>query len=170
MKMKIFFVAIILGLGILGLYNVSQVSAAYTPIAGDIIKTPSNPAVYYIGTDTKRHLYVNEATFWTWHTGSWSKIQSEGKVKSVKIISQEEFDTISSGTNITARPGSGLIKFENSPQLYQVTDHGKLTLLPDTATAQQLFGTNWNSRVIAIQAGFEGNYTKNTTPNIPLFY
>ena len=135
----------------------------YTPntilIEGDLIKTAINSAVYYIGADNRRHLYVNSVTFWTWYTGSWSNIKSGDTTKTIKIISQSDFDNLMSGSNVTARPGA-LIRFDNSTKMFTVTTGVKLALVPDTATALQIFGTNWSSKVIIIQGGFENDYTK----------
>ncbi len=82
-----------------------------------------------------------------------------GVQKTVQTISQAEFESIELGDNTTVKPGRKLIKFQNSPSVYNVTDHGKLAKV----TAEQainLFGQNWNDQVITIQNGFEVNYTK----------
>jgi len=149
-------VGLVLGFGLFA--QPSQ--AAYAPIEGAIIKTSNNNAVYYIGDDDKRYLYVNESTFWTWYSGSWSNIQENGVTKTIKVLSQKDFDNLSFGGNATVKPGMKLIKFNNSPKIYSVVSEGKLALVPDDATAEILFGDDWNQDVITLQNGFETNYTK----------
>jgi hypothetical protein len=143
-----------------GFVGIVPARAAYVPTEGDIIKIATNPAVYYIGADKKRHLYPNEVTFWTWHTGTWSNIKSGTTTKVVKVVSQSDFDLIEAGVNSTARPGSKLVKFDNSEHIYMVTDPATLARV-NTAEATQLFGADWQKQVIVIQSGFEVNYSKN---------
>lgn len=144
--------------------NIPITSAAYTPIIGDLIKTATDSAIYYIDTDKKRHLFVNSATFWTWYTGSWSSIKFDGNTKTLTTISQTDFDNIDTGNHITARPGAKIIKFQNSPKIYIVTTGSKLALIPDTTTAESKFGANWATKIIIIQNGFENDYIKENTP------
>jgi len=151
-------ITLVLSLSLLA--NTTSVSAAYTPLAADLVKTATDPAVYYIGDDGKRHLYVNSVTFWTWYTGSWSDLKYDGVSKTLKTITQTDFDSLDSGSNITARPGVRLIKFQNSPKNYMVSATAQLALIPDTATAISMFGSNWATKVITIQNGFENDYTK----------
>ena len=140
--------------------NVPDASASYPSNTGYLIKTANNPAVYYAGTDGKRHLYSNSATFWTWYTGTWSSIKFNGLTSTIRIISQAEFDNLPSGDNITAKSGS-LLKFDNSSRIYMVTQNGaSLAPVPDTNTAQRIFGSNWSSKLITIQGSFETDYTK----------
>lgn len=145
----------------LGLMSLAPVQAAYTATAGDLVKTATHPAIYYIGADAKRHLYVNEVTFWTWYTGTWSNLKAAdtGAAKTVKVITQAEFEALPAGKNSTARPGSTLLKFENSAKVYAVSGPGQLALADDTAAAK-LFGATWKAKVILIQNGFETDYTK----------
>ena len=141
--------------------RVPLASAAYTPANGDLIKTATNPAIYYINTEHKRQLYVNAVTFWTWHTGSWSNIKAtDNTIKTIKTISQTDFDNLVNGSNVTARPGIKLIKFQNSSNIYTVTVGNKLAPIPDPTTALMMFGSDWNTKVITIQDGFESDYTK----------
>lgn len=112
---------------------------------GDLIKTATNSAVYYYGSDAKRHLFPNEVTFWTWHVGSW-------RDQLVKVISQSEFDAISVGNNVTARPGENFIRFDNSNNIYAVKPGGELCFV-DTAYANKQ-----KIKKIKIQSGFQSDY------------
>jgi len=126
-------------------------------VTGNLIKTIANPGIYYIGSDSKRHLFSNEATYWTWYSGKWSD-------QGVKTVSQNVFDLLISSANITARPGVNLIKFQNSPRVYVVTPNSILkeivTSLGDDSVAKKFFGNDYAKRVIIIQDAFEANYTK----------
>ncbi len=122
-----------------------------TPVAGDLVKTPTYSAVYFIGSDLKKYLFSTENTFFTWYSGTWAQ-------NPVKNISQTDFDAISLGGNVTARPGVSLMKFDNSPKVYAVTPTG-ITYVSDSV-AQALYGATYAKGVITIQASFESNYTK----------
>lgn len=128
-------------------------TAAYSPSAGDKVKTADNPAVYYIDSEGKRHLFSNEVTYWTWYSGTWAN-------QGVKVISQDDFDNLELGGNVVARPGVNLIKFENSPKVYAVTPGAVVRHLEDEAAAKALYGDNWLKKVITIQNAFETNYIK----------
>jgi hypothetical protein len=128
---------------------VPAASAAYAPKAGDKVKVAGNSAVYIVGQDGKRHLVSNEATYWTWYTGTWA-------TQGVMTITQSEFDGISSGSNVVARAGSGLVKFDNSTKLYVAGMDGKLYEI-DAATAAAWFP---GQTPTMIQSSFESNYTK----------
>jgi hypothetical protein len=146
----------------LGLAAVVPASAAYTPTSGDLVKTASDSAVYYIDADGNRNLFVNAVTFWSWYSGDWSDIMSGNETKSVMTISQEDFDGLNVNGNVTVRAGSRLIKFQNSPRVYAVTPGAELREIAssggDDSVAKALYGDNYS--VVTIQNGFEGNYTK----------
>jgi len=125
--------------------------AAYTPVAGDIIKAGTNPAVYYIGSDLKRQLFSNRVTY-----GSWFK-----DFTGLKNIAAADLPT-ESGANVTVRPGTNLVKFDNSGAVYAVTPGAKLLPLVSGDAAKALYGTDWAKKIVVIQSSFEANYTKDT--------
>jgi len=166
---KLWLLAIVCMVFVFGLGLMAQpTQAAYTPTSGDLIKIANNGAIYYIGADNMRHLYVNEATFWTWNTGSWSNIKSNGVSEVIRTISQADFDNLAVGKNVTAKPGAKLVKFENSPKIYTVVSNGKLAPVPDDSAAKQLFGADWSKKIITIQNGFETDYTKDGQLALPV--
>lgn len=127
-------------------------SAAYEPMAGDKIKVANGSAVYYIGDDMKRHLFSNEVTYWTWFSGSWSG-------QGVKTITQSELDAIGVGANVVARPGTDLVKFDNSPKVYVVSVDGMLYNIDDATRTAWFSGKT----PVTIQSSFEANYTKSSS-------
>lgn len=141
---KIFFLLFLASL--FGLTGSAQ-AEVYSPMAGDLIKTAKNPAIYIIDDNLKRHLFSNEVTFWTWYSGGWS-------AQAIKLISQAEFDAFDADTNVRARPGANLIQFDNSNKIYAVTPGGVL------CETRALYGADWQLRVIKIQSAFENDYVK----------
>lgn len=120
--------------------------------SGDLIKIESDSAVYLIDELGRRRLFPNEATYWTWYSGSWAE-------QDIKLLSQNDFDSLSGGDHMTVKPGIKLIKFENSPRIYDVLDGNRLSLMSaDKLRAR--FGDNWNNQVIIIQNAFEIDYIK----------
>ncbi len=136
--------------------------AAYTPVAGDIIKAGTNPAVYYIGSDLKKQLFSNRVTY-----GSWFN-----DFTGLKNIATADLPT-DSGANVTVRPGTSLVKFDNSGAVYAVTPGAKLLPLVSGDAAKALYGTAWTLKLVTIQSSFEANYTKDvanaltTTSKLP---
>lgn len=131
---------------------------------GDLIKTASDSAVYYIDASGKRNLFVNGVTFWTWYSGNWSDITYKGAKKTIKIITQADFDGLVQGKHVTINPGAKLIKFQNSPRVYTVT-LGKILRevvksSGDDSVAKALYGAKYKDKLITIQNGFEGDYIR----------
>jgi hypothetical protein len=143
---------LILGLVFLALVSIAWPAQAevYTPMAGDLIKTASSPAIYLVDDNLKRHLFSNEATFWTWYSGGWS-------AQKVKIITQDEFDVLDESKHVTARPGTNLVQIDNSNKVYAVTPGGVL------CEVRALYGDNWQTRIIKIQSSFEIDYVRDNS-------
>ena len=139
-----------LGAGVINAGN--AVSQAVVPMGGRLIKTKDYSAVYFVDTSNQRHLFPTENTYWSWYNGTW-------KDQSVEVVSQDEFDNLISSANVLVRPGSDLLQFDNSPQVYAVESGSALCSL-STSTASQIYGSGWSSRLITVQSGFEGNYFK----------
>jgi hypothetical protein len=149
----------------LGLAAVVPASAAYAPTAGDLVKTATDSAVYYIDADGNRNLFVNAVTFWSWYSGDWSNIAFGSETKSVTTITQEDFDSLTVGDHVGVRAGTRLIKFQNSPRVYAVTPGAELVTVVnsdgDEAVKDALYGADYP--VVTIQNGFENDYTKTGT-------
>lgn len=144
----------------LGLAAVVPASAAYSPMSGDLIKTSTDSAIYYIDASGKRNLFVNAVTFWTWYSGSWSALKMGNDSVTIKTISQEDFDALTAGTHAAVRPGTKLIKFQNSPKVYVVSTGNVLREVSDSV-AKALFGNDYaTKKLITIQNGFETDYSK----------
>jgi alkaline phosphatase len=133
--------------------GIGLASTSYVPQQGDLIKTEGDSAIYYIDSLGEKHLFVNEVTFWSWHTGTWED-------QNITIISQEDFDNLSVSENITVRPGASLIKFENSDKIFTVKSNKTIREISDIDIVLNIYGEDYNEILITIQNGFETDYTK----------
>ena len=157
--MKKFFTGIVVAATMawsMGIAAVLPVAAA-APVDGDIIKTATNSAVYYV-SGGKKMLFVNRGTYSTWSNAIGD---ATDKFATLKVVSQAEFDALGFGGNITLRPGTNLVKFTDSADVYAVGTGAKLSKLADSAAQTALYGT---TGVVTLQSGFRANYYDNGNP------
>lgn len=144
-------VSVMTALWSVGIAAFAPLSAAAAPSAaasaGDLVKA-SLPAVYYIGNDGKRYVFPNEKTYQTW----WSDFSA------VKTITDSELAAISIGGNVTYRPGARLVKITTDPKVYMVGAGAALHSIADEATALELFGSDWNTKIDDVPDAFFTNY------------
>ncbi len=112
------------------------------------IKAPDNAAVYYVGTDGKRHAFPNESVYFTWYA-NFSGIQ---------IMSASDLASIPLGENVTYKPGVRLVKFLTDPKVYAVASGGILRWITSELIAATLYGPDWNQMVDDINDVLYGNY------------
>jgi len=106
-------------------------------VNSNFIKVNDNPSVYWLSADNKRYLFSNRAVFSSWFINNFNGLRN---------ISQNEFDNIQSGENLTVKPGNN-IKFDNSNIVYYVTDNNNICK------------TNDRSKLLfIIQSSFEADY------------
>ena len=105
-------------------------------------------AVYYIGTDGKRHAFPNSKVYATWYSD----------FSQVKTMSAAQLATISLGANVTYKPGARMVKFVGSPKVYAVDKGGVLRWITSEAAAAALYGSTWNKNVDDINDAFYTNY------------
>ncbi len=129
--------------GALGFANVASAASA-----GDLLKA-SGPAVYYYAQDGKRYVFPNEKTYFSWYND----------FSSVQTISDAELAAIPIGGNVTIRPGTKLVKIQTDPKTYAVTRCGTIHWIESEAIAKQLYGDNWNQRIVDVPDAFFVNYT-----------
>jgi hypothetical protein len=137
-------------LGAGALDALGSLTADVGPLQGRLIKLENLSAVYYVNGNT-RHLFSNEKVFFSWYRGSWVD-------QDIEIVLQDEFDSYSSGNNITIRPGTNLIKFQNSNRVYTVSTGGILHYA-SIDILDNLYDDHEN-RTIAMQNGFESDYKR----------
>ncbi|MFA6322171.1 MAG: hypothetical protein WCX71_01690 [Candidatus Buchananbacteria bacterium] len=136
--------------------------------AWELIKSDNASTVYYLDSHNIRHPFSDTQTFSSWYGNDKSKI--------VKI-SEELLEKYSLGKNVTMRPGSYLIKAQTSPTVYAVEQGGVIRPISDEGIAKEIFGINWNQRVVDVPDVFFSNYTlgkpisqENDIPNNILYY
>lgn len=147
---KIFASALVLGMMFSMFAGMKTVNAAAS--AGSLIKMNGLSTVYYLGSNMKRYVFPNEATFYSWYAD----------FSGVQTISQSELESYPLGANVTMRPGTWLIKITTNPTVYAVEPGGKLRSIVSEANAISLWGANWASKVKDVADGFFTNYTITT--------
>lgn len=110
--------------------------------------TQSDSAVYYVGTDGKRHAFPSDKVFFSWYLN----------FAAVQIVGADQLASIPLGKNIGYRPGTRLVKFMTSPKVYVVAPGGVLRWIVSESLAADLFGREWNRSVDDISETFYGDY------------
>jgi hypothetical protein len=117
------------------------------PDDGNIF-TQQDSAVYYCGANSKRYVFPNPGTYFTWY-GDFSK---------VTVINPELMAIIPLGANVTVRPGAKMVKFTDN-KVYAVAKNGVLRWIADEGIARALYGADWNTKVNDLSDAFFGDYT-----------
>jgi hypothetical protein len=113
--------------------------------------TPDDPcrAVYYVGTDGKRHAFPNSKVFFTWYQN----------FNGVQVITADQLAAYPLGKNVTYRPGVRMVKFTTDPKVYAVAQGGDLRWISTEAIASAYYGASWNQMIDDIPDTFYTNYT-----------
>jgi len=116
---------------------------------GQLIKLADASAIYYLDQNQIRHLFANQNVFWSWYDGAWAD-------QNIEIVSQEKFDIYTAGKNITVRPGTKLIKFQNSGRIYAISPSNVLHHI-EAGVLEKLY-PDYASRLTIMQNSFEADY------------
>ena len=122
-------------------------AATYVP--GDLIKSDGTDAVYYYGQNGKRYVFPTLKTYLTWYSD----------FAGVKMIPLSELGSIPLGGNATYHPGTKLVKITTDPKVYAVGSNGTLRWLASEQVANDLYGSNWNTKIDDIPDALFVNYT-----------
>jgi hypothetical protein len=106
-------------------------------------------AVYYVGTDAKRHAFPNGKVYATWYAN----------FDSVEEISASEMSSYGLGKNVNYRPGVRLVKFTTDPKVYAVSKGGVLRWIKTEEVAKALYGEDWAKKVDDLSDVFYMNYS-----------
>ncbi len=109
-------------------------------------------AVYFYGSDGKRHAFPNDKVFFTWYEN----------FDSVKEVSKTFLASLQLGKNVTYHPGTKMVKFQSAPIVYAVSKTGVLRAIGSEQVAKDLYGLDWNKKIDDISDAFFGNYTFGT--------
>lgn len=136
----------------------STTPPTYQPAApGQLIKTAcgatvniNDPckAVYFVGTDVKRHAFPNDKIFHSWYYD----------FSAVQTVSVEQLSTYSLGANVRYKPGARLVKFRTDPKVYSVGLGGALQWITSESAAAEFYGANWNTMIDDLSDAFYTNY------------
>lgn len=114
--------------------------------------TQEDSAVYYIGTDGRRHAFPNARAYFTWYTD----------FDSVRVVSAGTLASIQLGANVTYKPGTKLVKFQTDPKVYAVMRGGVLRWLTSESIARSLYSEKWMYDVDDVSDAFYVNYSFGT--------
>lgn len=130
-----------------------------SPYAGRIVKLVcpagyidmNHPckAVYYVGTDGKRHAFPNERVFFTWYSNF------DGIVE----LNSSALSSLALGTNVNYRPGVKMVKFTTLNKVYAVGRYGALHWVTTEPVARSLYGSAWNTHIDDLSDAFFMDYT-----------
>jgi len=116
--------------------------------SGDLIKSDTNPAVYYFAADGKRYVFPTERTYFTWYAD----------FSTVKTISAGDLSLLPLGGNVTYRPGVKMLKIQSDPTVYAISKNGILRAIGSEAVAVALYGSTWNKQIDDLPDAFFVNY------------
>lgn len=116
---------------------------------GDVIRSSSSTAVYYVTETYGRRVFMNEATYFTWFD-SFDEVHS---------VSEATLAALPLQGVMLPKAGVVLVKIQSSPVVYFL-DNGSEDFVPDLReirdeeTAISLFGANWADYVIDVEPTF----------------
>ncbi len=105
-------------------------------------------AVYFYGSDGKRHAFTNDKVFFTWFAN----------FDTVMTVSKSSLSSLPLGKNVTYHPGTKMVKFQSVPTVYAVSKGGVLRAITSEGVAASLYGSDWNKKIDDISDAFFGNY------------
>lgn len=114
---------------------------------GEVVNSGSCEAVYYYGSDGKRHSFPTESVFKSWFED----------FDDVVILSASAMAEIPIGSNVIYKPGDTLVKF-NTDIVYAVSYGGQLRAIANEEIARAIFGEQWSSLVYDVSISFFGDY------------
>jgi len=115
---------------------------------GDLIKCPEYKTVYFYGFGHDRHYFPTEPIFMTW----------QYDFSEVKIVRLEDLVTLRLQSNIKVRPGNILVKAVTHPDVFAVGENSNLYHIPSEEVAEELYGSDWRTKIIDIPVVFWGDY------------
>lgn len=116
--------------------------------AGDLIKSPAFPDVYYYGADGKRYVFPNEKIFFSWYDAF-----------AVTTVTGDELAAVPFGNVVHYRPGVRMVKVTTDPKVYAVSRGGVLRWIASEAIAAEMYGTDWATNVHDLPDAFFASYT-----------
>lgn len=151
--LKKIFIGSVMMMTVLSMSIVVAPEAKAAAAAGDLIKTSTSSSVYYLGTNMKKYVFPNAATYFSWYKD----------FSGVVTIPQSEMDSYGLPVgNVTVRPGTNLVKSPSVNTVYAVEPNGTLRSIVSEANAIALWGADWAKKVLDIPDSFIVNYIPGT--------
>lgn len=120
----------------------TSVFAAQKYTSGELIKSPTDHSVYFIGPDNRRYLVPDQQTYHTWYTNFQA-------VKTLESPYDIYFYQLAQEP-VTVRPGTTLVKFEGSPRVYAVDRGAVLRFIRNEKIANKFYGLKWSERLVTL--------------------
>ncbi|MDQ7814460.1 MAG: Ig-like domain-containing protein [Patescibacteria group bacterium] len=128
---------------------------------GTLYKMPSdgNPVtqedstVWYIGVDCFRHPFPYSKVYFTWYKD----------YTAVKVVPKTDFLSFAIGSDVTVRPGLGLLKMKNDPRIFVVSRPRQLRWIRSPQAAVDIFGARWDAKIVELPEEFYGDYVQGTS-------
>jgi len=117
-------------------------------VSGDLVKKDSSPAVYYLGADSKLHVFPSQPVYDSWYED----------FSGVTTISDTEFESYSFGENVFPRPGVSLVQAVDGetpwnivdPKVYALSGNGVLRHIGSAEVAEEVFGAGWEGLIVPV--------------------
>lgn len=156
--MKSFKKILVSTLAVVTMLSVAGFGMALQPVvaasAGDLIRTASSNAVYYLGSDAKRYVFYNGLSGYYPVYKTWYQ-----NYNGVKTISDSELGGYALGGNVCVRPGTNLVMIKSDPKVYAVEKGCVLRHVGSEATAKAIWGNDWWKWVMEVPDFMFVNYT-----------
>jgi len=110
--------------------------------------TTVDSAVYVLDGDGGRHAFPSETIFFTWYAD----------YETLAFIDSTNLASYQLRENVTVRPGTYLVKITTDPKVYAVEPGRVLRWVTSEEVAEDLYGSNWASRVIDVPDVFFNDY------------
>ncbi len=112
-------------------------------------ETQTDNAVYYYGSDCKRHAFPNERIFGGWYPDFGG----------ISTVTLETIAKMGLGKNVVYRPAARMVKFATLNKVYVVGKGGSLRWVATEDVAKGLYGNDWNKKIDDVSDAFFTNYT-----------
>lgn len=113
--------------------------------------------IYYYGYDGKTHAFLHSAIYHSWFKD----------FVDLTVVSQQKLHEYQVGNPICLRPGTWLLKFDNSARVYAVEPGCTLRPIRSESEAYILYGKNWQKRIMKMDPFYEIFYRVKDTSQYP---
>ncbi len=116
---------------------------------GDLVKSSDSSTVYYLDGNNIRHPFPTESIYKSWYSS----------FDGIADLSPKEISKYPLGGNVTLRPGIFIARFATDQNYYAVEPGGILRLIADDSLLLEIYGDDWQKRVVKIPDAFFGDYS-----------